>query len=128
MSSALADKKTERLVNQLQTANQQLAIAQADRNGADELMAEVRGQNEELRSELQEARELARSNAEERDVWTNERARATSTLIALSWQAAAHWLPWPPGSDSSCSWLRYDAHSERAAAPPRARWEAAVQP
>ena len=98
MSSALADKKAERLVNQLQTANQQLAIAQADRNGADELMAEVRGQNEELRSELQEARELARSNAEERDVWTNERARATSTLIALSWQgrsslaALASWV------------------------------------
>ena len=98
MSSALADKKTERLVNQLQTAKQQLAIAQADRNGADELMAEVRGQNEELRSELQEARELARSNAEERDVWTNERARATSTLIAPSWQgrsslaALASWV------------------------------------
>ncbi len=78
MSSALADKKTERLVNQLQAANQQLAVAQADRKGSDELMAEVRGQNEELRRELEEARELARSNADERDVWTNERARTTA--------------------------------------------------
>ena len=78
MSSTLADKKTERLVNQLQAANQQLAVAQADRKGSDELMAEVRGQNEELRRELEEARELARSNADERDVWTNERARTTA--------------------------------------------------
>ena len=78
MSSALADKKIERLVNQLQAANQQLAVAQADRKGSDELMAEVRGQNEELRRELEEARELARSNADERDVWTNERARTTA--------------------------------------------------
>lgn len=78
MSSALADKKTERLVNQLQAANQQLAVAQADRKGSDELMAEVRGQNEELRRELEEARELVRSNADERDVWTNERARTTA--------------------------------------------------
>jgi hypothetical protein len=75
MSSALVDKKAERLANLQQAANQKLAIAQATRHAADELLAEVRGQNEELRRELQEARELARSNAEERDVWTNERAR-----------------------------------------------------
>ena len=78
MSSALADKKTERLVKQLGLVSQQLAVAQADRHRADELMAEVRGQNEQLRRELEEAHELARSNTDERDVWTNERARTTA--------------------------------------------------
>ena len=78
MSSALADKKTERLVKKAQEDRTLLAVAQADRHRADELMAEVRGQNEQLRRELEEAHELARSNTDERDVWTNERARTTA--------------------------------------------------
>jgi len=86
------DKKAERLVSQPQAASQQLQAK----------LAEVRGQNEELRRQLDEARRLAQSNADERDAWTNERARASACRKRRLGSAAAHRLPWPalqaPGS------------------------------
>jgi len=86
------DKKAERLVSQPQAASQQLQAK----------LAEVRGQNEELRRQLDEARRLAQSNADERDAWTNERARAAACRKRRLGSAAAHRLPWPalqaPGS------------------------------
>lgn len=77
------DKKAERLVSQPQAASQQLQAK----------LAEVRGQNEELRRQLDEARRLAQSNADERDAWTNERARAAACRKRRLGSAAAHRLP-----------------------------------
>ena len=64
------DRKAERLVSQPQAARRR-----SKEIGQDQ---EVRGQNEELRRQLDEARRLAQSNPDERDAWTNERARAAA--------------------------------------------------
>ena len=67
------DRKAERLVSQPQAARRR----SKEIEGQDQ---EVRGQNEELRRQLDETvgRRLAQSNPDERDAWTNERARAAA--------------------------------------------------
>ena len=66
------DRKAERLVSQPHAARRR----SKDIEGQDQ---EVRGQNEELRRQLDEAPRLRRkSNPDERDAWTNERARAAA--------------------------------------------------
>ena len=64
------DRKAERLVSQPHAARRR----SKEIEGQDQ---EVRGQNEELRRQLDEARRL-QSNPDERDAWTNERARAAA--------------------------------------------------
>ena len=100
------DRKAERLVSQPHAARRR----SKEIEGQDQ---EVRGQNEELRRQLDEERRLAKSNPDERDAWTNERARAAACRKRGLGSAAAHRLPWPalqaPGSALS-----------------HPRWEAAV--
>ena len=100
------DRKAERLVSQPHAARRR----SKEIEGQDQ---EVRGQNEELRRQLDEAHRLAKSNPDERDAWTNERARAAACRKRGLGSAAAHRLPWPalqaPGSALS-----------------HPRWEAAV--
>ena len=93
---------------------EQRAIAQAEKHGAEELLAEVRGQVQALQREVQEARERARSHMDERDMWQNERARATAQAQLLKQQKAdVETLARRWQADNEALQARLDAASQR---------------
>lgn len=93
---------------------EQRAIAQAEKHGAEELLAEVRGQVQALQREVQEARERARSHIDERDMWQNERARATAQAQLLQQQKAdVETLARRWQADNEALQARLDAASQR---------------